>query len=76
MRLLYNNRIGVHLHMPKTSTAQLRALKKYQKKNIVRVDLNLHRTNDADILEKLGTVDSKQGYIKKLIRDDMKRESE
>ncbi len=75
-RLMYNDRIGVHLSMPKTPAAQLKALKKYQKKNIVQVKVNLHRNNDADILEKLEKVENKQGYIKNLIRNDMKRESE
>ena len=53
--------------------AQIRATKKYDKENTVRINLKLNKTTDADILEKLGAVESKQGYIKELIRKDLKR---
>lgn len=33
-----------------------------------------HYNTDTDILEKLGQVDSKMGYIKALIREDLKKE--
>lgn len=33
--------------------------------------LKLHNVNDADIMAKLATVESKQGYIKQLIRQDI-----
>jgi len=75
-RMMYNNRIRGHLSMPKTSAANLRAIKKYQQKHIVQVKINLHREKDADILEKLDQVDNKQGYIKTAIRENMKRENE
>lgn len=35
----------------------------------------LHNTLDADIIEKLASVPSMQGYIKQLIRDDISRTS-
>ena len=35
--------------------------------------LNLNTETDADVLEKLASVRNKQGYIKMLIRQDMKR---
>lgn len=35
--------------------------------------LKLNLVYDADIIEKLATVESMQGYIKQLIRDDIKR---
>ena len=34
--------------------------------------MKLNKKTDADILEKLESVDSKQGYIKELIRADLK----
>lgn len=56
-----------------TSEAQIRATKKYDEENTVRLSLKLNKTTDADILDKLGEVESKQGYIKELIRRDLKR---
>ncbi len=44
----------------------------YDKENTVRLNLKLNKTTDADILEKLSQVESKQGYIKKLIRKDIR----
>lgn len=51
--------------------AQKRARLKYDSVNTVQVKLKLNRKTDADILAKLDEVDSKQGYIKELIRDDI-----
>ena len=45
----------------------------WKSQNITRVVLNLNHNTDADILDNLSQVESKQGYIKELIRDDMKR---
>jgi len=52
--------------------AQKRARLKYDAKTSVQVHLKLNRKTDADILEKLEKVSSKQGYIKELIRADLK----
>ena len=50
------------------SKAQLRAQAKYDKDNTVQVKLKLNKKTDADIIKRLSEVDSKQGYIKELIR--------
>jgi hypothetical protein len=42
--------------------------------NTTRVVMNLNHNTDPDILEKLSTVKSKQGYIKQLIRADIAKE--
>lgn len=55
----------------KTSTAQRRAIAKYDAENTVQVRLKLNKGTDADILARLSEVDSKQGYIKRLIREDI-----
>lgn len=39
-----------------------------------RIVMNLNLNTDADILEKLSRVESKQGYIKRLIREDLAKE--
>lgn len=55
-----------------TTAAQKAATAKYDKENTIRLNLKLNKTTDADILEKLSQVESKQGYIKELIRKDMR----
>ena len=49
---------------------------KYIKENVKQICLALNVKTDRDILDKLETVDSKNGYIKSLIREDIKREDE
>ena len=51
--------------------AQKRAKTKYDKKNCVQILMKLNRNTDSDILDKLESVDNKQGYIKSLIRKDL-----
>lgn len=52
---------------------QIRANKKYEAENTRQVHLKLNRRTDKDVLEKLDSVPNKQGYIKELIRADMKK---
>lgn len=55
--------------------AQARAQKKYDANNTVQVHLKLNKKTDADIIEHLNSIahnGGKQGYIKELIREDMK----
>ena len=56
-----------------SSEARKRANAKYDAAHTVQVKLKLNTTTDADVIGKLDQVDSKQGYIKELIREDMKR---
>ena len=56
----------------KTHTeAQMR----YDKVNRRVYGFRLHNVIDADIIARLAEVDSMQGYIKDLIREDIKRQS-
>lgn len=50
------------------------AHKKWVRENTLRVVMKLQRRTDADILEKLESVPSKQGYIKDAIRAAIARE--
>lgn len=52
--------------------AQKRAKLKYDEANTVQVKLKLNRKTDVDILARLDAVANKQGYIKDLIRADLK----
>lgn len=51
--------------------AQIRAVAKYDAENTKKILLKLNLKTDADILQRLEEVESKQGYIKELIRRDM-----
>ena len=54
--------------------AKIKANNASNKRNTTTVLLRLNYNTDTDILEKLGQVDSKMGYIKVLIREDLKKE--
>lgn len=45
--------------------------REWQKHNTTQVLMRLNNSTDKDILQKLDTVESKQGYIKGLIREDI-----
>lgn len=55
-----------------TTDAQKKAAAKYDKSNTRPVYLKLNTKTDADILQRLGEVGNVQGYIKDLIRADIK----
>lgn len=45
---------------------------RYDKVHTTRFQLKLNNETDKDIIEKLRSVDSMQGYIKECIRKDLK----
>lgn len=59
--------------MAKTTPAQQRAIDKYDKANTRQIKFKFNIKTDADILEKMDSLENKQGYIKKLIRDDIEK---
>lgn len=61
--------------MKKTTAAQLRATARYDKKNTRQITFKFNLNTDQDILEKLDSVDNRQGYIKRLIRADLKNKA-
>ena len=52
--------------------AKIKANNKFNKANTRMVSLRLNYKTDADIISKLDSVESKMGYIKSLIRKDLK----
>ena len=58
--------------MAKYSEAQKRSSIKYEKENLVRVALSINKNTESEIAEWLSQRDNKQGYLKELIRADMK----
>lgn len=64
--------------MPKTqkksTDAQIRASMKWAAANVKQIKFNLNLESDADIIEKLDSLDNKQGYIKAALRAYMAKE--
>ena len=58
--------------MASTSDAQIKAIRKYEKENVIQILVKLNKKTDGDVIRKIQSVSSKQGYIKKLIREDIK----
>lgn len=58
-----------------TSEAQKRATLKYDAKSTKQYHLKLNLGTDADIIAELEKQESIQGYIKRLIREDIARKS-
>lgn len=56
------------------SEAQKRAIVKYDKAHTKQIKLKLNLETDRDIIEYLDQLENKQGYIKELIRKDIKPE--
>ena len=50
--------------------AQLRAQAKYNRANTVQITLRLNKRTEADIISRLESMPNKQGYLKRLIRDE------
>lgn len=56
--------------------AEKRAKAKYDENNTIQVKLKLNLKTDKDIIKALERSGNKQGYIKELIRNDLKRKLE
>lgn len=52
--------------------SQLPSKTRWDKENTVVITMKLNKNQDADIIDKLNSVDNKQGYLKELIRADIK----
>ncbi len=50
------------------------AKERYDARTAVRISLKLNKGTDADVLQRLEEVPSKQGYIKTLIRADIAKD--
>ena len=60
--------------MPATD-AQLRAVARYDSRNTKQVKLKLNLKTDEDVIKRLEEQDNVQGYIKRLIREDIAKDS-
>jgi hypothetical protein len=57
-----------------TSESQKRASAKYDASNTISMRLKLNVNTEVDIIDRLEKVGNKSGYIKQLIREDIRRE--
>ena len=57
-----------------SSPAQRKAVIKYNAANTKQYPIRFNLNTDQDIIEKLSQVPSVAGYIKQLIRDDIRKE--
>lgn len=55
------------------SAAHNRATAKYDAVNTVQIRFKLNKKTDADIIAHLESLENRQGYLKDLIRADMKK---
>lgn len=55
------------------SEARIRAVNKYDKANTVQVLLKLNKKTDADIIKELELSGNKQRFIKKAVREEIKK---
>ena len=53
--------------------SQKKAQAKYDAENTKQIHLKLNCRTDADVIKALDSAESKQGYIKRLIRADISR---
>lgn len=58
----------------KTSEKKYAYDRQYAKDNLQQIKFSLHKETDADILEWLNKKENKAGYLKELIRKDMKND--
>lgn len=72
MNKIINRRVKREMDEQKKA-AHVQAAMKYNKTNVKQIKLNLNRKTDADIIEQLEACGNVQGYIKDLIRKDMKK---
>lgn len=59
----------------KNVEARREYINNYQATKVKQCKFQLNREHDADIIEWLDGIENRQGYIKKLIRQDMKKQN-
>lgn len=53
--------------------SHIEAVKKYERKNVTQIKFSFNNATDKDIIEHIKSQKNKQGYIKQLIREDMRK---
>lgn len=79
MKHKLTRKVGVVYTIPRKgdntmwTEANKRAQRKYETESSKQFKMRLHFIHDADILKKLESVTNQAGYIKALIREDIKK---
>ena len=60
--------------MDDKKASHVQAAIKYNKANVKQIKMNLNKVTDADIIQHLEACSNIQGYIKDLVRQDMKHQ--
>ena len=60
--------------MDDKKASHVQAAIKYNKANVKQIKMNLNKVTDAEIIKHLEACSNIQGYIKDLIRQDMKHQ--
>ena len=66
-------RIREDLSVKETTEALRKAVEKYDRENTIQIKIKLNQKTDKDIIEYLGTLSNKQGFIKELIREYLEK---
>ena len=53
--------------------SHIEAVKKYERKNVTQIKFSFNNVTDKDIIEHIKNQKNKQGYIKQLIKEDIKK---
>lgn len=61
-------------HQEVSHMADSQAKRDWMKANTTVITIKLNHRTDADILERLTSVDNRNGYIKQLIREDIAKD--
>lgn len=67
-------RIRKDFTLKKTTKAERKAISKYDEQNCKQYKIKLNKGTDEDIIEYLDTLENKQGFIKELVREHMKKQ--
>lgn len=59
----------------KTRESQVKAVRRYDDAHTVQFRMKLNKKTDADIIEFLGSLPNKQGFLKQIIREHIDIES-
>ena len=52
------------------------ANKRYQHKNLLRVTVEFNRNTEPELVERMEQQESKAGYLKRLVKEDIDRDGE
>lgn len=61
------------MYYEKNKSKHVESQRRYDKENVAQIRIALNKKYDADIIAYVKLLENKNGYLKQLIRDDIKR---